>query len=46
METAVWKEIETILKENERMAANWRTIRIFISSTFKDMYAKLEELVK
>jgi len=28
------------------MAATWRTVRVFISSTFRDMHAEREELVK
>ena len=28
------------------MAASWRTVRVFISSTFRDMHAEREELVK
>jgi len=28
------------------MAAAWRTVRVFISSTFRDMHAEREELVK
>jgi hypothetical protein len=28
------------------MAQTWRTIRVFISSTFRDMHAEKEELVK
>ncbi len=28
------------------MAQGWRTIRVFISSTFRDMHAKRDHLVK
>src|ERR1700730_17580098 len=28
------------------MAANWRTVRVFISSTFRDMHAERDHLVK
>ena len=28
------------------MAANWRTVRVFISSTFRDMHAERDHLVR
>jgi hypothetical protein len=28
------------------MAQDWRTVRVFISSTFKDMQAELDHLVQ
>jgi len=28
------------------MAARWRTVRVFISSTFRDMHAERDQLVK
>src|SRR5438045_9404282 len=34
------------LKERPAMAGTWKTVRVFISSTFRDMHAERDHLVK